>query len=227
MRTPMPGRSGTARERSRRDDPGAVRLADVPLAGLHRQRLPVGRGAAAGSRDRPGQPRGARHLRHATHPIRRDRQYQNYAGGGYFFLDARDRIWSATKTSHLFVLQVPRRPQHHQGRRYDLTGVLEDDEPITSALPDSRAASGSSPRRTARSASSSGTRRIRVERLGEDIQNSFAVGKNGVYIVSSERMYRFTARKGRPRIVWAAGTATAASSSPARPTPARARPRPL
>ena len=34
------------------------------------------------------------------------RQYQNYAGGGYFFLDDKNRIWSATKTSHLFVLQV-------------------------------------------------------------------------------------------------------------------------
>ena len=45
-----------------RDDAGAVRLADLPLAGLHRQRLPVGRAPAAGSRDRPGQPRGARHL---------------------------------------------------------------------------------------------------------------------------------------------------------------------
>jgi hypothetical protein len=46
------------------------------------------------------------------------------------------------------------------------------------------------------------TRRIRVRRLGEDIQNSFAVGRRGVYIVSSARMYRFKARKGRPRIVW-------------------------
>src|ERR687897_388561 len=32
--------------------------------------------------------------------------YQNFAGGGYFFLDGRDRVWSATKTSHLFVLKV-------------------------------------------------------------------------------------------------------------------------
>ena len=32
--------------------------------------------------------------------------YQNFAGGGYFFLDGKDRIWSSTKTSHLFVLQV-------------------------------------------------------------------------------------------------------------------------
>jgi hypothetical protein len=82
------------------------------------------------------------------------RQYQNYAGGGYFFLDRRDRIWSATKTNHIVVLQVSR-----DGRAitkvgdYDLTAVLEDDERITSALPASRAASGSSPSRAARSGS--------------------------------------------------------------------------
>src|SRR4051794_12261963 len=32
------------------------------------------------------------------------KQYQNFTGGGYFFLDQKDRMWSATKTSHLFVL---------------------------------------------------------------------------------------------------------------------------
>jgi hypothetical protein len=46
------------------------------------------------------------------------------------------------------------------------------------------------------------TRWIRVKRLGEDIQNSFAVDRKAVYIVSSRRMYRFSARKGRPRIDW-------------------------
>jgi hypothetical protein len=37
------------------------------------------------------------------------RQYQNYAGGGYFFVDGKDRIWSATKTSHIVVLAAARR----------------------------------------------------------------------------------------------------------------------
>src|SRR2546425_8549463 len=30
--------------------------------------------------------------------------YQNFTGGGYFFLDQKDRAWSATKTRHIFVL---------------------------------------------------------------------------------------------------------------------------
>ena len=52
--------------------------------------------------------------------------YQNFAGGGYFFLDGRDRIWSSTKTSHLFVLQVsPDGRSITKVRDYDLTSVLE------------------------------------------------------------------------------------------------------
>ena len=63
--------------------------------------------------------------------------YQNFAGGGYFFLDGRDRVWSATKTSHLFVLQVaPDGRSITKLRDYDLTSVLAPDERISSALPD-------------------------------------------------------------------------------------------
>jgi hypothetical protein len=132
------------------------------------------------------------------------RQYQNYASGGYFFLDGENRIWSATKTSHLFVLQVST-----DGRRitkvgdYDLTSVLDDDERISSALPDYQGRIWFVSKKSGKvGILDPRTRRIRVKRLGEDIQNSFAVGRNGVYIVSSARMYRFAARKGRPRIVW-------------------------
>jgi hypothetical protein len=135
------------------------------------------------------------------------RQYQNYAGGGYFFLDDRDRIWSATKTSHLFVLQVSR-----DGRSitkvgdYDLTGVLEDDERITSALPGFGGRIWFVSKKNGKvGILDPRTRRIRVKRLGEDVQNSFAVDRKAVYIVSSARMYRFSARNGRPRIDWRRG----------------------
>jgi hypothetical protein len=44
---------------------------------------------------------------------------------------------------------------------------------------------------------------IHVLRLGEEVENSFAVGRRAVYIVSDKRMYRFEAGPGgRPRIVW-------------------------
>src|SRR5690349_18994160 len=130
--------------------------------------------------------------------------YQNFAGGGYFYLDGRDRIWSATKTSHIFVLQVAR-----DGRSitkvgdYDLSGVLRSDERISSALPDFKGRIWFVSKRSgAVGILNPHTRRIRVRRLGEEVENSFAVGRRAVYIVSDRRMYRFSARRGRPHIDW-------------------------
>jgi hypothetical protein len=132
------------------------------------------------------------------------RQYQNFAGGGYFFLDDRDRIWSATKTSHIFVLQVsPDGRTITKVGDYDLTSVLADDERISSALPDFKGRIWFVSKKGGKvGILKPRTRRIRVKRLDEDIQNSFTVDKNAVYIVSSKRMYRFSARRGRPRVDW-------------------------
>jgi hypothetical protein len=131
-------------------------------------------------------------------------RYQNFAGGGYFFLDRHNQIWSATKTQHLFVLRVAA-----DGRSiskvgdYDLTSVLAEDERISSALPDFRGRIWFVSKKGGKvGILNPRTRAIHVKRLGEDVQNSFAVGRRGVYIVSSRRMYRFSARRGRPRIDW-------------------------
>ena len=80
--------------------------------------------------------------------------YQNFAGGGYFFLDGRDRVWSATKTGHLFVLQVsPDGRGVTLVRDYDLTGSWRTTSASPPRCPTSAAGSGSSRRRTERSAS--------------------------------------------------------------------------
>jgi hypothetical protein len=78
------------------------------------------------------------------------------------------------------------------------------DERITSALPDFRGriwfvtkASGKVGVLDTR------TRRIRVMRTGEEIENSFTVDRDAIYIVSDKHMYRFSARRdGRPRVDW-------------------------
>jgi hypothetical protein len=132
--------------------------------------------------------------------------YQNFAGGGYFFLDGHDRVWSSTKTSHLFVLQVA---QDGRGitkvRDYDLTSVLAADERITSALPDFRGRVWFVSKKNGKvGILNPRTRMVRAIQLGEDIQNSFTVDRRGIYIVSSKRMYRFRARKGKPRVQWKA-----------------------
>jgi outer membrane protein assembly factor BamB len=132
--------------------------------------------------------------------------FQNFTGGGYFFLDRRDRIWSATKTSHLLVLA-----QSGGGTRlrkvadYDLTGVLRGDERVTSALPDFAGRIWFVSKKSGKvGVLNPRTRRIRVLRLGEEIENSFAIDRRGVYIASDRRMYRFGLRRGRPRVVWRA-----------------------
>lgn len=132
------------------------------------------------------------------------RPYQNFAGGGYFFLDGRDRIWSSTKTSHVFVLKVSRDGRSiRKVRDYDLTGVLDPDERISSALPDFRGRIWFVSKKNGKvGILDPRTRRIRLVRLGEDIQNSFTVDRSAVYVVSSRGMYRFSARNGRPRVDW-------------------------
>jgi hypothetical protein len=132
--------------------------------------------------------------------------YQNFAGGGYFFLDGRDRVWSATKTSHLFVLGVAADGRSiTKLRDYDLTSVLASDERITSALPDFRGRIWFVSKKNGKvGILNTKTGRIQAIRLGEDIQNSFTIDRRGVYIASSKRMYRFRARRGKPKVQWKA-----------------------
>ena len=133
-------------------------------------------------------------------------EYQNFTGGGYFYLDGKDRIWVPTKTDHIYLLgQSDDGSELELRRDYDLTSVLDEGtERITSALPDfdgliwfvSKASGkvGTLDRKTGA---------LKVKKLGEEIENSFTVGDDGVYIVSDKRMYRFKANDNdRPRIVW-------------------------
>ena len=125
--------------------------------------------------------------------------YQDFAGGGYFFLDSNDRIWSATKTGHLVVLRVSRDGREiTKIRDYELSS-----ERISSALPDFKGRIWFvTKQRGEVGILNPRTRRIRSIRLDEEIQNSFAVDRDAVYVVSSRRMYRFSVRRGRPHEDW-------------------------
>ena len=90
-------------------------------------------------------------------------------------------------------------------RDYDLTSVLdEDSERITSALPDFDGLIWFVSKANGKVGTlDPKTGELKVLELGEEIENSFAIGENGVYIVSDKRMYRFEANdNGKPRIVW-------------------------
>ncbi len=133
-------------------------------------------------------------------------EYQNVTGGAYFFLDKQNRIWAATKTDHLNVLAesadgTSLTLQHD----YDLTqGLDTSTERITSALPDFSGRIWFVSKKDGKVGTlDPDTGEIHMITLGEEIENSFAVGKDGVYIVSDKRMYRFKASKnGTPKVVW-------------------------
>ncbi|MFN8160078.1 MAG: hypothetical protein U0R52_03400 [Solirubrobacterales bacterium] len=135
--------------------------------------------------------------------------YQNFTGGGYFFLDQSDQLWVPTKTDHLFVLAESADGQSLVKKRdFDLTGVLDEStERITSALPDFSGRIWFVSKKNGEVGTiDRQTKEIKVKRLGEEVENSFAVAKGGVYIVSDKRMYRFkAANNGAPVIVWQAG----------------------
>ncbi len=135
--------------------------------------------------------------------------FQNFSGGGYFFLDNQDRLWVPTKTDHIFVLsESPDGSTLTKTGDYDLTGVVDPaSERITSALPDFRGLIWFVTKQNGKVGTlNPSTGAIRVRTLGQEIENSFAVGKRGVFIVSDRRMYRFDAAKnGAPKITWKAG----------------------
>jgi len=134
--------------------------------------------------------------------------FQDFTGGGYFYLDDQDRAVIPTTTRH--VLVVAQQPTADGGTRfriagdYDLSGRLGA-ERISSVLPDwsgrywfvskTSGIVGTVDR-------TSGA--VRTVTLHEEVENSFAVGEDGgVFIVSDTAMYRFDPdRRGGPRVTW-------------------------
>jgi len=136
--------------------------------------------------------------------------FQDFTGGGYFYLDNHDRVVAATTTKHIYVIaETGASPGFRLVRDYDLSHVLTTPEKITSALPDSHGLLWVVAR-------SDGvvltlnfkTGKVHAIRLGHgavgEIENSFATDQHGgVYIATNRKLYRFGAgRGGVPRIVW-------------------------
>jgi hypothetical protein len=131
--------------------------------------------------------------------------FQSFTGGGYIYLDQHDHLWTTTRNRHLYELAIGARG-FRRIADYDLAKVLAPSDGITSALPDFHGdiwfvtkpggVVGMIPH---------GTHRVRVTRADSEIENSFAVGRDGVYIVSEHSLYRYGLGRGdRPVITWRA-----------------------
>jgi hypothetical protein len=134
--------------------------------------------------------------------------FQDFTGGGYFYLDSHGQVVTSTTTRHILVIGETSSgfAQQHD---YDLSGVLTSSEQITSALPDSHGLLWF----VAKTDGVVGTLNLasgatHVVRVGHgsvgEIENSFATDQHGgVFIASDRRLYRFAAGPGGvPRITW-------------------------
>lgn len=133
--------------------------------------------------------------------------FTDFAGGGYFYLDERDRAVIPTTHRHIWVVEEtngPLGPGFGLVRDYDPSGLLSPDDKLFSALPDWSGriwwASQAGVVGTIDPASGA----IRTIDTGEQITNSFAVDESGgVFIVSDDALYRFEAgADGTPRVTW-------------------------
>jgi hypothetical protein len=131
--------------------------------------------------------------------------FTDFAGGGYFYLDHRDRAVIPTTSRHVYVVrQTGGGAGFELERDYDLTSAVLPGDKIISALPDWAGrlwfASTNGVVGTVDPASGA----VRSRPLGEKIANSFAVEDSGaVYVVTDAALYRLEAdATGAPQTVW-------------------------
>jgi hypothetical protein len=134
--------------------------------------------------------------------------FNDFAGGGYFYLDHRDRAVIPTTTRQIWVVRHKRTEgtwEFEIVKQFNVATVMEPNEGIVSALPDWKGriwfvgTKGFVGTLRPRSGNVEG-----VRLLNEVIANSFAVDETGgVFIVSDKALYRFEAReKGKPQLIW-------------------------
>jgi hypothetical protein len=134
--------------------------------------------------------------------------FTDFSGGGYFYLDHRDRAVIPTTTREIWVvgvIETPAGPAFRVERVYQLGRSVGPTDALYSVLPDWGGRLWFATAHGVVGTVDPGTGRVRVRALtGEEIANSFAVDDTrGVFIVSDHALYRFDAGpKGQPRVSW-------------------------
>ena len=135
--------------------------------------------------------------------------FTNFAGGGYFYLDHRDRAVVPTNNRQIWIVRQRRLPvagaEFQVARVYDLNSVVGPRDAIVSAMPDWDGRIWFVSVRGVVGNVEPASGEIHSRKLrGEGITNSFAVDEEGgVYVVSDQALYRFHARpKGGVKTVW-------------------------
>ncbi len=139
-------------------------------------------------------------------PVGNTPAYQNFSAGGYFYLNNRNQLVIPTRTNHILILgQTPDGSEFQLVDDIDVTSVVDPaTERMNSALPDFQGLLWFVVKQTGEVGTiDPKTEQIRFLRLGEEIQNSFTVDRNAVYVATSKRLYKLTKQKnGKPRVQW-------------------------
>jgi hypothetical protein len=133
--------------------------------------------------------------------------FNDFSGGGYFYLDNLDRAVIPTNNRHIWVVgetSGPLGPGFALERDYDLSGVTAVDDKLFSVLPDWSGRLWFVSQQGVVGTIDPGSGAIRTLDLGEQITNSFSVDESGgVYIVTDAALYRFDAGAGgAPAVTW-------------------------
>jgi hypothetical protein len=131
--------------------------------------------------------------------------FTDFSGGGYFYLDHRDRAVVATNDRRVLEVAITTAPGFEITREYALGSAVAADDGVISVLPDwsgrlwfvtRQGVVGTIDR------SSGAVDSLRLK--GEGITNSFAVDETGgVFVVSDRALYRFDAGPGGgPKVTW-------------------------
>ncbi len=143
--------------------------------------------------------------------------FTDFTGGGYFYLDHRERAVIPSTTRHILRVKQGPGPSFELGRDYDLTSAVEQGDSIVSALPDWSGLIWFVSTEGVVGTVDPGTGEVRsLELDGEGITNSFSVDEDGgVYIVSDRALYRFEAKgNGQPEEAWRSRYANTGEQKP-------------
>ena len=131
--------------------------------------------------------------------------FNDFAGGGYFYLDHEDRAVIPTTTRHIWVVGEDDGPLGFRLERdYDVSAEVPFPDKIISALPDWSGRIWFASVEGVVGTVDPESGEVRVHDTGEEIANSFSVDEDGgVYIVTAAALYRFDAdEQGAPAVTW-------------------------
>jgi hypothetical protein len=147
--------------------------------------------------------------------------FQDFTGGGYFYLNNHDQVVVSTTTRHIFVIAETPGPGFRKIHDYDLSKVITSQEKITSALPDSNGLLWIVTKTDGKVLTlNMRTGRVHFVQLGHgsngEIENSIATDQHGgVYIATTRKLYRFGAGlHDVPKVVWSVTYPNSGQSKP-------------